>query len=38
MAAEYYVVGDDKSLADAYTKNDLYNKDEIDAKFDAIDV
>ena len=38
MAAEYYVVGDDKSLADAYKKNDLYNKDEIDAKFDAIDV
>ena len=38
MAAEYYVVGDDKSLAEAYRKQDVYNKVEIDNKVAALDV
>ena len=33
---EYYVIGEDKSSAPAYTKTEVYNKEQVDSKVDGI--
>lgn len=33
---EYYVIGEDKSSAPSYTKNDVYNKDQVDSMVNGI--